>query len=496
MTNDQHLLNSNGNRMMKRKKILVVTMQPPRMPGMGGEVRTYYFIKTATELGDVTLLSLGGPDGQLPVQPDLAARCAEVIEPVGQPLTQNTVTRPRNRWQSWGQTLGVFFMPWKNGWRNFLEYCVQHCSPSPTVQNKNLKWTKRALSKCLRAEFYILSHWFKLPPLTAFMFFRSYETIKPAIDRMLEQKQFDLVWIENTITYPFAREIIGKLPMPKPPIVCSAQNIETLVYQRVAANAKTNQERRFAENQTKLMRKVEVEAYQVSDLVIQCSKQDAELGREMVPNTEFCVVGNGVNLDYFQPASDSRPHDQPTIVFTAGFGYGPNREGLVYFLKEIFPLIQNELPQVRFLFAGSEANEFWQQLEIDDPSIECVSSPEDIRPYFEQAWVYVVPLLAGGGTRLKILEAMSMQRAIVSTSLGAEGIPCENGKHLLLADTPETFAKSVLTLLADPTQREALQNEASAWVKEHYSWDLLCEQAKQKLQSQFAEILETTAPRA
>jgi len=451
------------------------------MPGMGGEVRAYYFIKTATELGDVTLVSLGGPAGTLSVQKDIADRCRQVIEPGAFRLAGSAPGRTSSRWQSWIRTLAVFGAPWRNRWSDFLSYYLQYCPPDQDAHFATARWTKRLIASALRAEFNLISRFVNLPPLTAFLFNDSYSTIQPAVLEMLKRETFDLVWIENTITYPFAREIMKGLQRPQPPVLCNAHNIETLVQQRIAANAPTREERRYFQKQTDLMRAMEMEAYRISDLVIQCSEQDARLGREMVPETEFFVVGNGVNIDYFQPRPGARRHDRPTVVFTAGFGYGPNCEGLEFFIRKVFPLIRRDCPDCRFVFAGAEAAEMKEKLEINDESIECYSNPKDIRPYFEEAWVYVVPLLAGGGTRLKILEAMSMQRAIVSTRLGAEGIPCVDGLHLVLADEPEQFAKEVVALLKDADRRARLEQEAVKWVRANYAWDILTEQAKRRL---------------
>jgi glycosyltransferase involved in cell wall biosynthesis len=464
-----------------KPKILLMTMQPPRMPGMGGEVRTYYFIKTATELGDVTLVSLGGPGGSLKVQQDIAERCRLVIEPGVCRSAGSVPHRTSSRLASWMRTLAVFIAPWRNQWSNFLTYCLQYCPPNQNVCYADARWTKRLLASVLRAEFNLISRFVNVPPLTAFLFSESYAAIRPTVHALLQHETFDLIWIENTITYPFAREIIKFLRNPRLPILCNAQNIETLVQQRIASNASTTEEQRYFQRQTDLMRAMETEAYRNSDLVIQCSEQDAEIGRRMVPETDFCVIGNGVNIDYFQPRSDSTRHHLPTVVFTAGFGYGPNREGLEYFVRKVFPLIRRDCPDCRFVFAGADASEMMEQLAINDESIECHSNPKDIRPYFEQAWVYVVPLLAGGGTRLKILEAMSMQRAIVSTSLGAEGIPCTDGVHLALADEPEQFAREVVALLKDPVRRGNLERSAAAWVRANYSWDILTELARTRL---------------
>ena len=130
-------------------------------------------------------------------------------------------------------------------------------------------------------------------------------------------------------------------------------------------------------------------------------------------------------------------------------------------------------PDVRFVFAGSKASAAWREHANGDSTIECISDPVDIRPCFREAWIFVVPLLVGGGTRLKILEAMAMEVPIVSTSIGAEGIDCVDGEHILLADSPQTFADAVVRILEDQEFGERLKQNASQWVRNRYSWKSL-----------------------
>ena len=140
-------------------------------------------------------------------------------------------------------------------------------------------------------------------------------------------------------------------------------------------------------------------------------------------------------------------------------------------------------PEVKFVFAGSQAKQAKRDLSIDDEAIECVSDPADIRPCFQAAWVFVVPLLVGGGTRLKILEAMSMGVPVVSTSVGAEGLGAENGMHLLIADTPQEFADAVVRLLNDSALQSRMKTVAAEWVRTRYSWESLSPQITQQLEA-------------
>jgi glycosyltransferase involved in cell wall biosynthesis len=201
------------------------------------------------------------------------------------------------------------------------------------------------------------------------------------------------------------------------------------------------------------------------------------------------VLGNGVDGRYFQASARSASPHSPLILFTAGFGYQPNVEALTWFLTGVLPLIRRSVPKVGFLFAGSDAQRVAQSLQaasgISLEGVEWISDPPDIRPAFNRGLVYVVPLLCGGGSRLKILEAMSMRVPVVSTSVGAEGVPYQDGRHLLLADGAEAFAAAVVRLLQDEPLRQRLTDQAAEFVRESWDWSTLCRQLRDVLQKEF-----------
>ena len=449
------------------------------MPGLGGEVRTYYLTRIATEIGDVTLVSLGGSDGTVRVPPDIAKRCVAVIEP-GTISTDARDPGHRPRVQRWVEALAVVAMPWRNQWSDFFRYWLQYGQAGRDTDQQR-KWSRWLLSRVIHAEFYLASWTVGVPPLSGVLFGPSFQGLEAAVARLMQREEFDVVWLENTVIYAFVKRMLRHCRGVRPPILCDGHNIETEVQRRIAVGARSDAERKFGETQTRLMRQLETEAFRASSLVVQCSERDAQLGRAMSPVTEFCVVDNGVNSDYFRSGVAAERHERPTVVFTAGFGYRPNREGLAFFLREVFPLVRRERPNCRFVFAGSQASDMKTMLAAHAGSVECHSDPEDIRPYFEEAWVCVAPLLIGGGTRLKILEAMSMGRAVVSTSVGIEGLRCEDGKHLMVADDAPRFAEAILALFKDPDRRSGLENDAKRWVRENYEWDIICHEAATRL---------------
>jgi glycosyltransferase involved in cell wall biosynthesis len=227
---------------------------------------------------------------------------------------------------------------------------------------------------------------------------------------------------------------------------------------------------------------MERQAFSLCRLVVVCSEEDAAAVRRLSPEAPVLVVGNGVDTGYFRRDPQALHAAQPTLLFTGTFGYGPNREGLAWFVSKVWPLVKRELSSCHFVAAGRGAADAVKTHASGIPGIVALSDPEDMRPAFEEAWVVVVPLLTGGGTRLKILEAMAMECPVVSTSLGAEGIPMESGRQGLLADSPEAFAVSVVGLLKDEQTRGEIAKAALGFAQEQYDWKRLTRELSESLQ--------------
>jgi glycosyltransferase involved in cell wall biosynthesis len=465
-----------------RKKCLAVALQAPRMPGMGGEVRSYYLLKAATEVFDVTLVCLGGPDGAGVVQADLAARCVRVLQPADLPPdVAGRAPRPGRLRSSWN-LLNTLLFPWRDNWRHFLTLLLQYrpgTLPAGSGRGKHL------ISRMIGWEFSILSRFCSIPPMTCFMFDRQVRRLLSSVKKVAVDEVFDVLWVEHSLAWPAARQFASLLNSAEIPVICSGHNVEYLVCERMAVSSQLPGDRWFHQLQAVLMHRMERQLYRRSALIFQCSKIDLDITARETKTAALSVIGNGVNGTYFRDDETIQPDSVPLIVFTAGFGYGPNRDAVVWFLDLVFPLVQQSLPGVRFLFAGAQAGELAAVAEPFGDAVEVVSSPVDIRPCFQRATVYVVPLQSGGGTRLKILEAMSMRRAVVSTTVGAEGVEYEHGRHLLLADSPEDFAACVIDLVQNAERRRDLTANAASFVREFYEWDSLAERTVTTLKQEF-----------
>jgi sugar transferase (PEP-CTERM/EpsH1 system associated) len=179
------------------------------------------------------------------------------------------------------------------------------------------------------------------------------------------------------------------------------------------------------------------------------------------------VVPTGVDTDYFAPAPSAA--DSRQLVFTGSMDWLPNEDAMRFFCQDVLPLVRAEEPEVTLSIVGRAPTPAVEKLG-DEPGIRVTGRVDDVRPYIRDSAAYIVPLRIGGGTRLKIFEAMAMGKAIVSTTVGAEGLPVTSGKDVLLADEPRTFAESIVRLLRDVNRRRQLEAAARALVVERYDW--------------------------
>lgn len=213
-----------------------------------------------------------------------------------------------------------------------------------------------------------------------------------------------------------------------------------------------------------------------ADRVVAVSETDAEALRELLPELELVVVPNGVDADlYAAPVAPLPPDSGPgawDLVFTGKMDFRPNVDAVLWFAREVLPQIRQEVPQARFWVVGKDPHPRLASL-IKDPAVVVTGWVEEVQPYIAGAAVYVVPLRIGGGTRLKVLEAMAMAKAIVSTGLGCEGFALVPGRELVIADTPPQFAAAVVNLLRDPVRRAALGDAAKSLARSKYDWRLI-----------------------
>src|SRR6266849_6916525 len=275
----------------------------------------------------------------------------------------------------------------------------------------------------------------------------------------LMSRWFDLILIEHSFMARF-------LPFLRPdvPKVLDMHNVHTLMAWR-RAQEKSGSEKDDMVKEFERTQSYERTVCSACQLCLCCSDQDAEAARRFLNIEHLKVIPNGV--DTAMMTIGKAPVTPGYLLFTGMMNYEPNREAVRYFVKEILPLIRAEVPYATFHIAGANPTPEVTALTAD--SVYIHGSVPDMRPYFHQASVVVVPLLHGGGTRLKILDAAACGKPIVSTSVGAEGLNFVDGRDVLLTDSAPTFAQAVVRLLSNP-DRQAELSRCARRAAEAYDW--------------------------
>jgi len=207
-----------------------------------------------------------------------------------------------------------------------------------------------------------------------------------------------------------------------------------------------------------------------ADHVLTVSDSDRDFFSDVVAPEKITTIPTGVDVDYFNNDFSGDSEKPGTLVFTGSMDWLPNEDAILYFAEKILPLVRERVPGVTLLVVGRKPSARVQALAVNNPAIQVTGTVSDIRPYIKSGSVYVVPLRIGGGTRIKIFEAMAMAKAVVSTSVGAEGLPVTDGENILLADEPQDFAARVVSLLSSAKQRTRLGTAARQLVETRYSW--------------------------
>ena len=286
--------------------------------------------------------------------------------------------------------------------------------------------------------------------------------MREALNRRLREDGYDLV-----ICDVFAA---SNLPAPSVPIAICGLNAEHLILLRYVNQERNPIKKFYVWLEAIKLRRFEIRMYSRADLAIACSKQDVNIFRKFCPEVQFSVVPNVVDVREYEVShiEDSHDEDPSAIIHVGGLDWFPNRDSLEYFVRDIFPLVQRECSSIRLIVAGRNPTPELRARFSHMPSIEFTGTVPDLRPVIAEAAVSVIPLRIGSGTRMKILEGGAMGKAMVSTSVGAEGLDFVPGKEILIADTPQQFAASIVELLRDPVRRRRLGEAARQRVGANY----------------------------
>lgn len=219
------------------------------------------------------------------------------------------------------------------------------------------------------------------------------------------------------------------------------------------------------------LKRLESKMFTQVDLGVTVSELDKKILQTLCPGGKFVVVENGVETEKFKPSNEKVETNK--LVWVGGFDHFPNKQGMHYFLENIYQRIKQRLPEIRLDIVGGGIPEKLKKLCKGDASIKLLGYVEDPLPYIQKATVFISPILSGGGTRLKILEAMSAGKAIVTTSIGCEGIDGTDGKHFIVADKPNDFCDAILRVINEPDLRKMLASNARHLAETFYDWKII-----------------------
>lgn len=297
--------------------------------------------------------------------------------------------------------------------------------------------------------------------------------VKRIVESWLSERRFDVAvcdFLSASLNFPSSLAT---------PAVLFQHNVESALWKRLASTESSVMRRMAYTVEARKMGNYERHALKRFQNVIAVSENDKEQMLAMEPSCSITVVPTGVDTQKYTVAPPATA-DPPKIVFLGSMDWEPNIDAVTYFCREIFPRIRAKVPGALFQIVGRSPHATVRQLASE--AVEVTGTVPSVTEYLRDATVFVVPLRIGGGTRLKIFEAMASGKAVVSTTIGAEGLAVESGRDLILADDAVSFAESTVRLILDAGLRRQYE-EASAKLAAQYDWSNIVQQFAAALDS-------------
>ena len=285
--------------------------------------------------------------------------------------------------------------------------------------------------------------------------------------QVLAKNDFDIVQIESIHLMNYLAVI--RAARSHPIVVCDWHNIESDLMAQYAEREQSIARKTYARRTARLMKEFEQRALNEFDGHMVVSEQDAERLRRINSRACIFVIENGVDVSYYasEPSSGKK-----RIVFVGSMDYHANIDGAINFARNVWPNVRKQKPELIFTIVGRDPSPDVRALSSID-GVEVTGSVDDVRPFYREAIAAVVPLNVGGGSRLKILEAMAAGVPVVSTKLGAEGLDLSDGENILLTDGPEEIDEAVIRIIDNRELAKRLITGADALIRERYDWSTL-----------------------
>ena len=348
------------------------------------------------------------------------------------------------------------------------EYC-EHVDTVPTLRSSPRR--AAALARGLLAG----------RPIAAYPYY--IEELSLKIRHVLATRPVDVVSFEQT----YVASYLGSIPQGhRCRTVLSLHNIASSQYHSMASLRGGAAAKAAWRVKGWLMGRMELRYLDRFDCIVAVSERDASVLRAGHPRRRVSVVENGFHAAGVTPLAE--PHEGNNLVFVGNMLYAPNADAVIYFAEEVLPIVCRTVHDARFLVVGASPPE--QLQPSARPNVVVTGGVDDVVPYYEQSRVAVVPLRAGGGTRLKILEAMALGRAVVTTSKGCEGLDVRHREHVMIADSTADFARGVVELLQRPDLRQALARNARHLVETRYDWSIINEKLSAFYENELSKVTQ------
>jgi polysaccharide biosynthesis protein PslH len=285
------------------------------------------------------------------------------------------------------------------------------------------------------------------------------------LERIMLQHKIDLVHIDMLALGLY------RFLVPQVPVFLTNHNVESVRLYRWLEVEKNPALRLYLGYQYRKLRQFEKEICPAMDRCIAVSKTDCEYLHKLCGSENFSVVPNGVDISYFEPQPVAlRPNH---LIWVGGMGSPYNADAVNFFLEAIWPVIKRMNPKATVEFIGESPTALLQRLAARDPQIQVTGLVNDIRPSVSAAAVFIAPIRSGSGTKIKVLNAMAQAKAVVATSIAAEGIELVDGEHASIADDPQSFADRVCELLSERERAHRMGQAARGLVEQIYDWEVI-----------------------
>ncbi len=305
--------------------------------------------------------------------------------------------------------------------------------------------------------------------------------VKGAIKKILSKGKFDLVHIDSLHMAYYGEFIKHEFKLP---IVLREHNVQTTIMERYYQQQENPLIKLYAYLQYRKTRRYEAKICEIFDRCLMITREDKKRILAMNPSVKTCIIPAGVDTSYFHPLKIEE--ESWSLIFVGDLRWLPNVDGIMWFYNRVWPGIKKAFSQVKLYVIGGQPPEKIRKLAKRDQNIIVTGFVRDVRPYVARCPVYIVPLRIGGGMRLKILEAMAMERPVVATSVGAEGIMITDRENIIIADSEADFAGGVMELLKEKNLRRRIAQGGKRLIEQRYRWESVIE----ALEKEYFRVLE------